>query len=62
MAERDDHDPIHGKDAMRAYAKLSGAETDLAFAIVYTIRDGKIARGRQYWNREEALEAAGLRE
>ena len=26
------------------------------------IDNGKIARGRQYWNREEALEAAGLRE
>jgi ketosteroid isomerase-like protein len=43
-------------------AKLSGVETDLTFAVLYTIRDGKIARGREYWTREEALEAAGLRE
>jgi ketosteroid isomerase-like protein len=43
-------------------AKLSGVETDLTFAVVYTIRDGKIVRGREYWTREEALEAAGLRE
>ena len=43
-------------------AKLSGVETDLTFAVVYTIRDGKIARGREYWTREEALEAAGLSE
>jgi uncharacterized protein len=43
-------------------AKLSGVETDLTFAVVYTIRDGKIARGREYWTRDEALEAAGLRE
>src|SRR3954447_9646708 len=43
-------------------AKLSGVETDLTFAAIYTIRDGKIARGREYWTREEALEAAGLRE
>jgi len=43
-------------------AKLSGVETDLTFAILYTIRDGKIARGREYWTRDEALEAAGLRE
>jgi len=43
-------------------AKLSGVETDLTYAVVYTIPDGKIARGREYWNREEALEAAGLRE
>ena len=93
----DDPGPIHGKDAMRAYAqdwldtfddfkyepveltdagedkviavvrlsgraKLSGVETDLTFAVVSTIRDGKIARGREYWTRDEALEAAGLSE
>jgi ketosteroid isomerase-like protein len=43
-------------------AKLSGVETELAYAAVYTIRDGKIARGREYWTRAEAFEAAGLRE
>jgi ketosteroid isomerase-like protein len=43
-------------------AKLSGVETDLTFAILYTNRDGKIARGREYWTRDEALEAAGLSE
>ena len=43
-------------------AKLSGVETDLTYAALYTIRDGKIARGREYWTRDEALEAAGLRE
>ena len=43
-------------------AKLSGVETDLNFAIVYTIRDGKISRGREYWTREKALKAAGLSE
>ena len=43
-------------------AKLSGVETDQAFAIVYTIRDGKIARGREYATRDQALDAAGLRE
>jgi uncharacterized protein len=93
----DDHGPIHGKDALRAYvqdwldtfddfksepvdlidagedkviavtrisgrAKLSGVETDLTYAALYTIRDGKIVRGREYWTRDEALEAAGLRE
>ena len=41
-------------------AKLSGVETDMTYAIVWTIRDGKIARGREYWTRDEALEAAGL--
>jgi ketosteroid isomerase-like protein len=43
-------------------AKMSGVETDLTFAILYTIRDGKMARGREYWTRDEALEAAGLSE
>ena len=43
-------------------AKLSGVETDLTYAELWTIRDGKVARGRQYWTREEALEAAALSE
>ena len=43
-------------------AKLSGVETNVTYAVVYTIRDGKIARGREYMTREEALEAVGLRE
>jgi ketosteroid isomerase-like protein len=43
-------------------AKLSGVETDITYAALYTIRDGKIARGREYWTKEQALEAAGLRE
>jgi len=43
-------------------AKLSGVEADLTFAVVYTLRDGKIARGREYWTRDQALQAAGLRE
>jgi ketosteroid isomerase-like protein len=93
----DDPGPIHGKDAMRAYAEdwveklddvrfevvevidagddtviavtrgigrpkgtSAEGELTLSFATVITIRDGKIARGREYWTREEALEAAGL--
>jgi ketosteroid isomerase-like protein len=43
-------------------AKLSGIETKLTYAVVYTIRDRKIARGREYATRKEALEAAGLSE
>ena len=43
-------------------AKLSGIETKLTYTVVYTIRDRKIARGREYAARKEALEAAGLRE
>jgi ketosteroid isomerase-like protein len=43
-------------------AKLSGVKTDLTYAAFYTFRDGKIARGREYWTRDEALDAAGLSE
>src|ERR1700752_31483 len=43
-------------------AKLSEIETELTYAVGYQIRDGKIARGREYATRQEALEAAGLRE
>jgi ketosteroid isomerase-like protein len=41
-------------------AKLSGIETELRYAIVYTLRDGKIVRGREYSDKEQALEAVGL--
>jgi len=29
---------------------------------VWTLRDGKIVRMKLYWNRQEALDAVGLRE
>ena len=44
------------------HAKLSGVETDSLLWVVLTIRDGKIARGREYPGRQQALEAAGLSE
>jgi ketosteroid isomerase-like protein len=43
-------------------ARLSGVETDSPNWTVFTIRDGKIAGGREYETREHALEAAGLSE
>jgi ketosteroid isomerase-like protein len=43
-------------------AKLSGVETDETFGVVFTVRDRKIARGREYRTRDQALEAAGLSE
>ena len=42
--------------------KASGVGTELRYAVVYTVRDGKITRGREYIDRTTALEAAGLRE
>ena len=43
-------------------AKLSGIETEQTIGVVFTIRDGKIARCREYATRAEALEAAGRSE
>lgn len=43
-------------------AKLSGAATELRYAVVYNLRDGKIVRGKEYSEREQALEAVGLRD
>ncbi len=40
----------------------SEAEIDMRVGIVYTVRNGLIVRGREYATREQALEAAGLRE
>jgi ketosteroid isomerase-like protein len=42
--------------------KGSDAEIDIRYAVVISIRDGKIASGREYSTRQEALEAAGLSE
>jgi ketosteroid isomerase-like protein len=43
-------------------AKASGVQTNIRYAVVYTLRDGKIVRGREYIDRNQALEAVGLRE
>jgi ketosteroid isomerase-like protein len=41
-------------------AKLSGVRAELRHAVVFTLRDGKVIRGREYATRAEALEAVGL--
>jgi ketosteroid isomerase-like protein len=59
-----------GEDQVIAVVRGSGRpkgtsaeqELTLSYANLYTIRDGKIAQGREYWTRDEALEAAGLSE
>jgi ketosteroid isomerase-like protein len=35
-------------------------ELGLHVAVVWTFRDGKMVRGREYQTRDEALRAAGL--
>jgi ketosteroid isomerase-like protein len=45
-----------------ARPKGSAAEVDFLGAPVWTVRGGKVARIEFYWNRAEALAAAGLME
>jgi ketosteroid isomerase-like protein len=47
-----------------SHGRLNGSsqEVTLAPAVVYTVRDGKIARFEPYADRAEALKAVGLRE
>jgi ketosteroid isomerase-like protein len=42
-------------------ARQSGIEIDGTMGVVFTIRDGAIARGREYATRAQALRAGGLR-
>ena len=46
----------------QARGKGSGAQLERRWAVVYTIRMGKVARFQPFKTREEALEAAGLEE
>jgi ketosteroid isomerase-like protein len=39
-------------------AKASGVPVDLTYAVLYTLRDGRIASGREFLTRQEALDAA----
>jgi ketosteroid isomerase-like protein len=42
--------------------KGSGAEVEMRNAWLFVLREGRITRIRPYWDRAEALEAAGLAE
>jgi ketosteroid isomerase-like protein len=52
-----DDDRVLAVQRAAGRARLSGAETEIRFVVVYTLRDGKIVRGREYLNRGEALKA-----
>ncbi len=45
-----------------ARGRASGVEVETRLYEVYTVRDGKVLRIDEYATRDEALEAAGLRE
>jgi ketosteroid isomerase-like protein len=55
-------DRVLGIQRLKGRAKLSGTETDLRYALISTVRNGRVVRGREYLSVEDALEAAGLRE
>jgi ketosteroid isomerase-like protein len=42
--------------------RTSGVDADWHLAIVYTMREGRIVRAEEYFDRAEALEAVGLEE
>jgi ketosteroid isomerase-like protein len=47
---------------IRGRGRRSGVPTNWDIWQVWTLRDGKVVRGKGFMNREEALEAAGLSE
>jgi ketosteroid isomerase-like protein len=47
---------------VKGRAKLSGVETVLRYAVVSTVRDGKVVGAREYLSVEDALKAVGLAE
>jgi ketosteroid isomerase-like protein len=49
---------------VRYMGRMKGSDTqvEMTLAIVFALRDGKIASGREDAARTEALQAAGLRE
>jgi ketosteroid isomerase-like protein len=61
-------DPIDaGDDVIATYrvhgrGRVSGVSVDQQLTLVWSVRDGKIARVRAYRERAEALQVAGLRE
>jgi ketosteroid isomerase-like protein len=46
----------------RGRGKISGVETDQAFAMLWTLRDGRAVRMEAYPTHAEALDATGLSE
>ncbi len=59
---RDLGDRVLALGTVRATGKESGAETELPFTVVARIKDGLVTDYIDYGDRDQALEAAGLRE
>lgn len=56
------HGRVFAEVVATARGEASGIETNLRIWQVFTFADGKIARRQVFWDRTEALEAAGLPE
>jgi ketosteroid isomerase-like protein len=48
--------------SLRTRGAASGLESQIDLAAAMRVQDGRIIEGHFRWNRDEALEAAGLRE
>jgi ketosteroid isomerase-like protein len=55
-------DGVFAVSAVRGRGRGSGVDVGETFAYLYWLREGKVTRMEGYLSREEALEAAGLRE
>jgi ketosteroid isomerase-like protein len=59
---RDLGDQLVAIGSLRTRGKESGAQTESPWGAVAEYKNGKVTRLRTYLDRNEALEAAGLRE
>ena len=59
---RDEADVLVVAELERGRGRGSGVEVEIRVFSVYSFRQGKVRRRRAFTEREEALEAAGLRE
>ena len=55
-------DQVLASVTFRGHGKQSGVEANWALWQLWTVRDDKFVRGHGFTSREEALEAAGLRQ
>jgi steroid delta-isomerase-like uncharacterized protein len=53
---------VFTESVLTAHGKGSGVPAEVRYWTLYWIKNGKIARRQVFWNRAEALEAAGLSE
>ena len=60
MVDCGDRVLVHAREEGRA--SLSGGIVSQRIYAVYTFRDGKVARYEEFYEEQDALEAAGLRE